>query len=462
MLNPTQLDSEKAQSPAIAEARPIVSVAGIGSKPASEPSGAEDGTSRKNMELLIQLRWTAVLGQIATILFVYGGLGIALPLVPMTVVIVVLSVFNLASLIWTRSRVAISNRELLLALIVDVAALTIQLYLSGGASNPFTSLYLLQISLGAVLLDARSVWSLVALGCVCFTGLTVAHRPLAIPHQSFLDSFNLYISGALIGFALNALLIVVFISRINQNLRERDARLAALRQQAAEEDHIVRMGLLASGAAHELGTPLASISVILGDWRRMPAISSNADIVEDISEMEASLQRCKSIVTGILVAAGEVRGEGSSITTVNSFLGEIVQEWRRTRPNANINFRNAFGADLAIASDAALKQVVFNILDNAFEASPDWVWLAAHREADTLILSISDNGPGFTPDILSQLGKPYQSSKAQPGRGLGLFLVFNVVRKLGGYVTAENRTQGGALVTVVLPLEMLAVGDGNA
>jgi two-component system, sensor histidine kinase RegB len=224
----------------------------------------------------------------------------------------------------------------------------------------------------------------------------------------------------------------------------------------------VRMGLLASGAAHELGTPLASMSVILSDWRRMPALTSDPEIGEDLSEMEASLQRCKSIVTGILVSAGEARGEGSSATTINAFLAELVEEWQTARSVETLSFKNLFGADLAIASDATLKQVVFNVLDNALEASPEWIELTAARKDEALVVRISDRGPGFSPEMLAQLGKPYHSSKGRPGGGLGLFLVFNVVRKLGGQVTAKNGPQGGAEVTLTLPLTSLAIGGDDA
>lgn len=434
-----------------------------GTGPAAVSPAPADTTNRKNMELLIQLRWTAVVGQVATILFVHAWLGIALPLAAMTAVIGALIALNLVSVVWVRKRADIRNGELLLALTLDVAALTVQLYLSGGATNPFISLYLLQVTLGAVLLDARSTWSLVALTCAAFAGLTFAYRPLGLPPQGVGgDMFGLYVIGTFIGFVLNAVLLVVFVTRINRNLRQRDAHLAALRQHAAEEDHIVRMGLLASGAAHELGTPLASMSVILSDWRRMPAFASDPEIGEDLTEMEASLRRCKSIVTGILVSAGEARGEGSSATTVNTFLAELVEEWRSARSVITLSFRNGFGTDLAIASDTALKQVIFNVLDNAFEASPQWIGFDAGRRADTLVLRVSDRGAGFPPDVLAQLGKPYHSSKGRPGGGLGLFLVVNVLRKLGGEVTAENHPQGGATVTMTLPLPRLAIGGDHA
>ncbi|TIW77290.1 MAG: sensor histidine kinase, partial [Mesorhizobium sp.] len=121
----------------------------------------------------------------------------------------------------------------------------------------------------------------------------------------------LHLRGMFICFVLAAGLIVIFMTRINRNLRERDAYLADLRQRSAEEDHIVRMGLLASGAAHELGTPLSTISVILSDWRQMQGVKRNRELAEDVAEMQAQIERCKSIVTGILMSSGQARGEGT-------------------------------------------------------------------------------------------------------------------------------------------------------
>lgn len=422
---------------------------------------ADDTTNRKNMGLLIQLRWTAVAGQIGTIAFVYLWFGITLPLLPMAAVICAVVALNLASYAWMCYRKDISNRDLLIALMFDVVALSAELHLTGGASNPFTCLYLLQVTLGAVLLDARSTWSLVGLACLSFLWLTVSYRPLQLPDDTTVDLFDLYITGTFVGFVLDAVLLVVFVTRINRNLRERDAKLAALRQHAAEQDHIIRIGLLASGAAHELGTPLASLSVILNDWRRMPAIASDPAIVDDFAEMEASVQRCKSIVTGILVSAGQARGEGSAPTTLKAFLTTLAEEWRTARSARNLIFRNEFGADLAIVSDVALKQAIVNVLDNAFDVSRDWVEFVVERDGDMLLLSISDRGPGFDPTILRQLGRPYQSSKGRPGGGLGLFLVFNVIRKLGGAVTAWNHRGRGATVRLALPLSVLAIGDSS-
>ena len=263
----------------------------------------------------------------------------------------------------------------------------------------------------------------------------------------------------LICFVLNAALLVVFISRISNTLRGKAAQLADLNQRAAEEEHIVRMGLLASGAAHELGTPLATVSVILGDWKRMPEFKNNPELLEELTEMQTQLKRCKSIVSGILLSAGEARGDSPSETTMRTFLDNLVDEWKVTRSVASVDYRNRFCGDLRIVSDSAIKQMVCNVLDNALEASPTWVGLEATRDENMLRLTVTDRGPGFAPGILQRLGTPYQSTKGRPGGGLGLFLVVNVARTLGGSVDAGNRADGGAFVTVTLPLAAITLDE---
>ncbi|MCY1164491.1 Sensor histidine kinase RegB [compost metagenome] len=422
----------------------------------------DDATGLKNLQQLIQLRWIAVIGQLATIAVVNFGFGIALPLQQMLVVLSGLVLFNIISQLRWRTRRRVSNNELFLALLVDVAMLTAQLFLSGGATNPFTFLYLLQIALGAVLLQAWSVWTMVAITTACLISLTVFGRPLPLPLDPENGLTSPYMQGILVCFVLNAGLLVTFIMRISHNLQERDARLASLRQRAAEEEHIVRMGLLASGAAHELGTPLATLAVILGDWKHMPTFTADPDLQLEISEMQAQVLRCKTIVSGILLSAGEARGESSEKTSICTFLDELAEEWRSTRPVPSFSYKNQVDQDLPMVSDSTLKQMLCNVLDNALEASPTWVGLEAARDADTLTLTVTDRGPGFAPAMLAQLGKPYQSSKGRLGGGLGLFLVVNVARTLGGSVAARNRPEGGAVVTITLPLTAITLGKDAA
>jgi two-component system, sensor histidine kinase RegB len=424
-------------------------------------SSSRDRAGLRNMQQLIQLRWIAVVGQVATILVVHYGLGIALPLGLMCGVLAALAVFNLVSQLWWRRSEHVSSIALLIGLLVDVASLTIQLYLSGGITNPFVFLYLLQVVLGTVLLRASLSWVIAAAAALCITGLTLVRTPIELAVEPARGLSDHYVQGLLICFLLIAGLLVVFITRIGRILRERDARLAELRQRAAEEDHIVRMGLLASGAAHELGTPLSTLSVILGDWQHLPTMASDGELHNDVLEMQAQVARCKSIVTNILLAAGGPRAEAPTETTLHAMLDDLAVEWRDARNPSSFRYSNRCDVDPDIVSDVGLRQMVFNVLDNALESSPQWVAMEARCDGDTLVIEIGDAGTGFVPDVLQRLGTPYNTSKGRPGGGLGLFLSVNVARTLGGSLTAKNRPQGGAVVTLVLPLSAIAIEEDD-
>ena len=413
----------------------------------------------RNLHQLTQLRWIAVVGQLLTIVVTHYSLGMALPLKEMLSIIAGLVVFNLASLLRWRTQRSVHDVELFIVLLVDVAALTAQLYLSGGVTNPFVFLYLLQIAVGAMLLRGGYTWSIVLVASACVVLLAQHSQPLPLPPNLHEGWNSPYVLGLLVCFMLNATLVVIFITRISHNLRRRDAHLAAVRQRAAEEEHIVHMGLLASGAAHELGTPLATMAVILGDWKRVPALASDPVLQEEVTEMEAQVQRCKAIVSGILLSAGETRGEASSQTTVCQFMDTLVQDWRATRSVDTFVYDNAILDDSPMVADATLEQMVFNVLDNARDASPHWVRLQARRDGDALRIVVTDQGPGFSPGVLAQIGTPYHSTKGRPGGGLGLFLSMNVARTLGGSVTARNRPEGGAEVTIALSLATIALQD---
>ncbi|EDX80614.1 MAG: HAMP domain-containing histidine kinase [Alphaproteobacteria bacterium] len=421
-----------------------------------ETAVSQETANRRNLRLLIQLRWLAVAGQVATILLVHFVMGIRLPVFWLLIAPAGLALVNLVSVPLTQRRDAISDQELMLALLADVAALTWQLFLTGGAANPFVALYLLQVVLGAVLLAPVYAWSLIGVTSLCFAGLGVFNRPLNLPPDSEDALLSLYMQGSLICFLLMAVLLVLFMTRINDNLRARDAYVADVRQQATEQDHIVRMGLLASGAAHELGTPLASLSVILSDWRRMPMLKADADLKQDMDVMQAEVERCKAIVTGILMSAGEARGQAPMRTTMGRFLNEVVQGWSARDARVRVEVTAWTGPDPSVIADPALRQVFGVLFDNAVEAGARRIFVSPVVRDGQLEFAIRDNGPGFPATILERLGKPYNSTKDRPGAGLGLFLLVNVMRSLGGAVEASNPPAGGGEVRLILPIAALA------
>lgn len=230
-----------------------------------------------------------MIGQVIVILIAHHFLKIELPLKQMFLVLALLSTLSLISFF----RKNIGEKTLVIELIFDVLALTAQLYLSGGASNPFISLFLLQVIIAAILLERIYAWLIAALTVFCYVWLGFYHREMDEFHEHLSgDSFGLHLQGMLIAYVLAAILLLVFITKISKNLRDRD--------------QMIRMAMLATSAAHELGTPLSTISVIVGDWRKM---SLNQNLLKDVSLIESQLTRCKKIISGILSESGSKRVE---------------------------------------------------------------------------------------------------------------------------------------------------------
>lgn len=418
-----------------------------------------DDAGARNMLLLTHFRWLAIAGQLVTILLAEFWIGARLPLAPMLAILMAQACFNLGTLGVLMRRAQIANYELFAALVLDWVALTAQLFLSGGATNPFAPIGLLQVVIGAVLLETWSSWALVVLHSLAFGGLALVHEPLLLPPPYLSRLAPAHVLASWISFMLASVLVVLFVTRIGRNLRIRDQRLAEMRQREAEEDHIVRMGLLASGAAHELGTPLASLSVILGDWAKERRLVADPALAEEIGEMRAAVARCKDIVGGILYASGEARSEVVERTSLDTFLGMVAQTWDAQRPGV-LALENRVQGRIRIAADRTLAQVIVNLLDNAAEAGAAHVLMSARTQGDNLVIEVSDDGPGFAAESLASLGKPYNSTRDRRGAGLGLFLAVNVLRQLGGSVTASN-TAHGAVVTLTFPRAALELDDDD-
>lgn len=403
----------------------------------------------ENMRQLNQLRWLAAAGQVVAILVAHFGLGVRLPLAAMLGLAALLTLANLVFALTVRRSWVIRN-EVLLALLLDMGVLTAQLYLSGGATNPFVSLYLLQVVLGAILLRPGEVWLLVAISSACFGFLTINHYPLQLPERLFDYQADVLLIGEWLSFGLMAVLLVLFINRISRNLRLRDAYVAELGQRAVEEDGIVRMGLFASGAAHELGTPLSTLSVLIADWQRHPLIAAEPELRNEMADAQTELRRCKDIVSNITHSAGLARGEAMGSTDLGTLLREVAEDWRALHDQPPLLCRTHAITGFHVTAEPALRQAIWSLLDNAAEAGASSVELSATANENRVTIIVADDGEGFAPDMLASAGRLYQSSKSE-GHGLGLFLASNVARRLGGTLQATNRVEGGAAVQLHLP-----------
>lgn len=246
-------------------------------------------TNRKNLLQLLRLRTVAIVGQSLTIFIAQNFLEIELPLAQMFLVIGILSAISVVSIF----RKNVSEKLLFIELIFDVVALAAQLYFSGGASNPFVSLFLLQVIIAAVLLEKKYAWMVTLFTVICYIWLGFFYNEIhQFHHHDSDNAFGLHLQGMLVSYVLIAILLMVFITRISSNLRERD--------------QMIRTAMLATSAAHQLGTPLSTISIIVGDWKKM---NIDKAMLEDVGLVELQLNRCKKIISEVLSESGSNRVE---------------------------------------------------------------------------------------------------------------------------------------------------------
>lgn len=411
-------------------------------------SSVHQDTNRKNLLQLLRLRFIAILGQISIILLVNYFLQIPLPLIPMFSVLGVISFISLISFYHYQSNLKISNYSLFFEMIFDVIALAAQFYFSGGISNPFISLFILQVIIGAILLEAIYAWFIALMTVICYITLHFNYQELQLHHSHINSSFfDLHLHGMLFSYIFSSFIILIFITKISKNLKERDLKISQLKQQALAKEQLVNMGLFTTGAAHELGTPLSKISIIISDLKQ---VSNNLDLTSDLKIIESELEQCKQIVSKILSSSGKARFEKARAIRVEEFLDQLVKKWQNSRKPTNFICNFSEISNSKIIFDDMLLQAFFNLLDNALNASPDFVLIEAKTRENFLIINIEDQGNGFKRETLDQIGKPNLSTKGSSG--IGIFLAINILQNFNANLKINNLKNGGARVIINIPL----------
>ncbi len=408
-----------------------------------------------NLRSLLLLRSIGIGAQALVIMLARYGFDINLPLTPLFIILGLLSIWNLYS--WLQSRYTHPYNELyfFIQLIIDVLALSAILYFTGGATNPFTWLFLLPIIIAATTLPAFQIWTLALITIAAYSLLMHYYLPLDYVHPNYNSDFNQHILGMWFGFIFSAVTVAYFISDMARNLRQRDWRLAEAREQQLRDERLVALGTLATGAAHELGTPLATMTIISDeledeyDSTRYPELNRQLGIINE------QIKRCKTALSTLSASGGEIRAESGRAIPVQDYLLQIIEQWQAQRPG--IDFTQHFIPDnrpVLILADQTLSQALINILNNAADASPEAVSFQARWDTDKLEIRIRDRGEGLSALASNRLGKEPYSSKQQ-GLGLGLFLAHATIKRLGGNITLFNREEGGVCTFISLPLEDL-------
>jgi two-component system sensor histidine kinase RegB len=431
-------------------------------------------TGYAQLRRLILLRAVAVLAQGITLLLVRYVLEMQLPWLPMLMCVGLLAVFNLFSWLRLRTDFPVSNMELFGQLCVDVFALSLLLYYAGGSTNPFISLYLLPLVIAAATLPQRYTWAMAILTTACYSLLMKYYQPLPGIHAASADgemtavmsglghdhmhmlqaepqdaAFNMHVIGMWLGFVISAVVVAYFVEKMANAVRKRDEKLARIREQTLRNERIVALGMQAASAAHEMGTPLATLSVVIGELQQ----EANAlpEWRESLALLDGQVRNCKRILDKLLANAQEDAGLPAP-QSLEQFVSATLDEWQLLRPTVQHRY-HASGPQPApqLRIDPALRAALLNLLNNAADVSPQEMDIYVHWDDANFTFEIQDYGHGLTPEAAANAGSAFFSTKKE-GHGLGLFLANATIEQLGGKVRLFNREGGGATTEVVLPL----------
>lgn len=450
---------------------------------------------------LVNLRWLEVVSQFLVLGIARFGLGMELPVAAMVAVTLSLACANVLTWLRLATPWPVTDLELFGQLCADVLALATLLYLAGGSANPFVSLLLLPLTIAATTLPPRLAWAMAGLTVATYSLLLFYSQPLPEPRiqlplvqqliggegtvlppdachseppASVLPSiapgheghgvspsgtpgnatgFALHLLGMWLNFLISGLVVAFFLTRMAAALRERERELAAAREKALRHEQILALGTLAAGAAHQLGTPLSTLAVVLREME-LEHGGNDAQLAEDLALARQQVGHCKGILSRILADAGHHRSEGGEAMALDAFLLAMVEDWRLLRPGVKLKLDvDGPRPAPALMRDRTLEHALINLLDNAADAAPESeVELRVRWQPESCELEILDRGPGFA--SAPQPGRPFLSTKTdQGGLGIGLFLSNATLERFGGQVELFNREGGGARTRVTLPLK---------
>lgn len=403
---------------------------------------------------ITRLRWAAVLGQLAAMLVAEHALRLELPWSVLLAILGLVAGTNVVAVRRLGRKGDVPGERAVFGLMVfDVCALTALLAFTGGPVNPFNFLYLVELTLAALILSPAHTWALVALSIAGFGALFFPPLSEASAGFSHAELMRLHLRGMWVAFAVAAVFIVYFVQGVMRALALRDAELAAARERAARSERLVALAGLAAGAAHELATPLGTVVIACRELElALTALDDRQGgaLRDDVHLIREQADRCRSILDRMSLEAGASAGEAATALPLADLVSAAIADLGAAE-RCDVSVSPEL---LVRAFPRASVQGLRNVVDNGLRAAPAGtrIQISATTAGDRIALTVADAGPGIPAAQLERIGEPFYTTR-EPGQGagLGLFLARAVAEALGGGLEIECPRSGGTRVTLIHP-----------
>lgn len=408
--------------------------------------------ARQNLWRVIIIRLLVLMAQAISILGAwYSGL-FALEWLPLLLTLGLSGAVSLLSLLRLTRSWPVTNLEYSMQLLFDILIHSVLLYYAGGPTNPFASYFLVPLTIAAATLSWLYTAALASIAMLAYSLLLFWYHPLPLfEMRTGENQINIRVIGMWLNFAMSAGLITLFVVHMAEALRKHAERLAERREQSMRDSQLLGIASVAAGAAHELSTPLSTMSVLLKD---LHADNKDPLIQEDLELLQEQVRQCKASLQQMVRSAEFNRNQPHSMQAADSWLHGLLERWQLMRPEVSCRLRPLPEGKVPLIKDSPeLGQSILNLLNNAADACPDNIQIGLEWNEQRLRLCIRDHGPGVPLHIAEQLGTAFVTTKGKKGFGLGLFLSQAAVERVGGSVKLFNQDGGGTLTEVILPVE---------
>ena len=408
--------------------------------------------------VLENVRWIALAGQLAAILIVYFGFEFPLPIVACLLAVAASALVGFGQSIYTRRNAKLSRRAVLALLVFDTVQLAVLIYLTGGLANPFVIMLIAPVTVSATVLPQRDTVMLVMLVVAIASILTVAHNPLPWGDAQFVVP-TLYMGGLWASLVLTTVFVATYAGIISRQSRNLARGLTEARLTMAREHQMVALGSLATAAAHKLGSPLNTITLIAHDLEQYSKGTSTGELREDISALIEETERCRKILAELNEDAIKLGQETDDPVPIKALVSALLDErFEDLREMIDVLGASGDGAEepLVIRRPELLHPLE-TVIENAAQFTATKVQVSVEWTRNTLSITIDDDGPGFQSSVLARFGDPYNSSRqGKDGHmGLGVFIALTMVDQMGGQLTLQNRKHGGARVVISYPRDSI-------